>query len=217
MIHVYLMPGLAASTSIFEKIDLPKERYTVHLLEWFLPEVNDSLASYAQRMVLRIKHDNIVLLGVSFGGVLVQEMAQYIHIRKLIIVSSVKSKRELPRRIKLSRKLKLYKILPTRLFEDIDTLAKFAFGDSIKNRVALYKRYIFMNNRRYLSWSIKEMVCWDQAEVLEGITHIHGTGDKVFPIRYINDCIRIEGGTHIMIITRAKWFNENLPKLIEND
>jgi pimeloyl-ACP methyl ester carboxylesterase len=217
MTHVYLMPGMAANPSIFENIKLPEDSYQIHLLEWFIPEVDESLQDYALRMTTHIKHDNVVLLGVSFGGILVQEMAKHIKVAKLIIVSSVKTKHELPRRMKLSRKLKLYNILPTRLVEDIDTLAKYAFGETIKNRVALYKKYLSMNDRRYLSWAVKEMVCWDQETAPPGIIHIHGSADKVFPLKYIDNCINIEGGTHIMVITRAKWFNKNLIELIEND
>ncbi|WP_405252201.1 alpha/beta fold hydrolase [Dokdonia sp. Asnod3-C12] len=217
MTHVYLMPGMAANPSIFENIKLPEDSYQIHLLEWFIPEVDESLQDYALRMTTHIKHDNVVLLGVSFGGILVQEMAKHIKVAKLIIVSSVKTKHELPRRMKLSRKLKLYNILPTRLVEDIDTLAKYAFGETIKNRVALYKKYLSMNDRRYLSWAVKEMVCWDQETAPSGIIHIHGSADKVFPLKYIDNCINIEGGTHIMVITRAKWFNKNLIELIEND
>lgn len=217
MTHLYLMPGMAANPSIFEHIHLPPDQYSIHLLEWIIPEKQESLSSYARRMAQKVTHDHSVLLGVSFGGVLVQEMAQFLTLRKLIIVSSVKTKYELPRRMKLSRKLKLYKLIPTRLIEDVDTLAKYAFGESIKNRVALYQKYLSMNDKRYLSWAIKEMVCWDQQSPPEGIIHIHGDADPVFPIRYIQDPLVIKGGTHIMVITRAKWFNKNLPELIEND
>ena len=212
-----MMPGMAANPSIFEFIELPKNDYTIHYLEWQLPAARETIQDYAFRMTQFITHDDIVLLGVSFGGVLVQEMAKHIKARKLIIVSSVKSKHELPRRMKLSRKLKLYKILPTRLVEDIDTLAKYAFGKSIKDRVALYQKYLSMSDRHYLSWAVEQMVCWDEEEAPNDIIHIHGDADGVFPIRYIKNAIRIEGGTHIMILTRAKWFNKNLLQLIEND
>lgn len=217
MTHVYLMPGMCANSTIFEFIELPNDLYTIHLLDWLIPEPSESIEDYALKMTKGVKHSDIVLLGVSFGGLVVQEMAKLINVRKLILVSSVKSKYELPRRMKLSRKLKLYRVLPTSLIEDIDTVAKYAFGASIKNRMALYQKYITMNNRRYLRWAIKEMVCWDQQEARKDIIHIHGTGDKVFPAKYIRDFIPIEEGTHIMIITRAKWFSEHLPQLIEND
>lgn len=217
MTHLYLMPGMAANPSIFEHIKLPEDRFTVHLLEWQLPKNKETISDYAKRMTAFITHEDSVLLGVSFGGVLVQEMAKHIPLKKLIIVSSVKSKHELPRRMKLSRKLKLYNILPTRLIEDVDKLAKYAFGETVKDRVALYQRYLSMNDRHYMSWAVKEMVCWDQEAPDADIIHIHGDADRVFPIKYIDNCITLPGGSHIMVITKYKWFNENLPQLIEND
>ncbi len=217
MTHVYLMPGMAANPSIFEHIKLPEDRFTIHLLEWQLPKSKETIFDYAKRMTAFILHEDSVLLGVSFGGLLVQEMAKHVTLKKLIIVSSVKSKHELPRRMKLSRKLKLYNILPTRLIEDVDKLAKYAFGETVKDRVALYQKYLSMNDRHYMSWAVKEMVCWDQDEPDENILHIHGDIDRVFPIKYIDNCISVPGGSHIMVITKHKWFNENLPKLIENN
>jgi hypothetical protein len=38
----------------------------------------------------------------------------------------------------------------------------------------------------------------------------------VFPHISKENCIIVKGGTHIMIINKYKWFNENLPKLILN-
>jgi len=211
------MPGMAASSTIFEHWQLPEDRFVLHKLNWIIPEKDEALTTYAGRMCTLIEHEKIVLVGVSFGGVLVQEMARHIDVQKLIIVSSVKSKKELPRRMKLSRKLKLFKILPFRLVQDMDVLARYAFGKSIKNRVALYQKYLYVNHPSYLRWAVEEMVCWDQEYPQKGITHIHGDADRVFPAKYIKDYIHIAGGIHIMAVTKYKWFNENLPKLIEND
>ena len=99
------MPGLAASATIFERIVLPEDVFEIHLLEWEIPLANESLAKYAQRIVKKITHENPVLIGVSFGGILVQEMAKYIEARKVIIISSVKSNLEFPRRLKASSRV----------------------------------------------------------------------------------------------------------------
>ena len=213
--HVYLMPGMAASPTIFEYIKLPQDKYQIHWLEWQLPEKNESLQDYAKRMCTFVKHENAVLLGVSFGGILVQEMSKFIKLKKLFVVSSVKSHYELPRRFKLLKVTKAYKILPTQLVGNIDFLAKYAFGETIKKRVDLYKKYLSVNDKTYLDWSIKQVVCWDQEEPHPDAIYINGDKDMVFPYSATGDCIVIEGGTHVMIINTFKWFNENLPKLIE--
>ena len=214
IIHVYLMPGMAANPSIFENIKLPKNQFKIHWLEWVIPHKNESLSEYAKRMTLMVEHEHVVLLGVSFGGVLVQEMSKYISLRKLIIVSSIKTKYEMPKRMKVVRLTKAYKVLPTSLISNIDMLAKYAFGDGVKKRVALYKRYLSVNDKRYLDWAITQMVCWNQEEPIAGCVHIHGDNDMVFPYKNINDCITVKGGTHIMIINKFRWFNKNLPQII---
>ena len=216
MIHVYLMPGMAANPSIFEHIKLPKEKFTLHPLSWKIPEPTESLSDYAKRMLKEVIEKNPVLLGVSFGGVIVQEMAKQIEFKKLIIVSSVKSKSELPKRMRFCAALGLYRLAPVSLARFIDTLANKAVGDRLKHKVALYQKYLSITDPVYLSWALEQMLCWDQVKYDEELVHIHGTSDPVFTYRYIDNCIPIPGGTHAMIITKCKWFNKNLPKLIEN-
>lgn len=214
IIHVYLMPGMAANPSIFEYIDLPKEQFEIHWLEWVIPLNKESLSDYAKRMALNVVHENSVLIGVSFGGILVQEMSAFLKLKKLIIISSIKNRNELPRRMKFARKTKAYKLTPTHLAKRVDTLAKYSLGKSVTKRIELYKKYLSVNDKRYLDWAIKQVVCWDRNDTDTNVIHIHGDEDGVFPIKNIKDCITIKGGTHVMIINKYKWFNKHLPELI---
>ncbi len=211
------MPGLAAGPSIFENIKLPEEQFEMYFLEWFLPIENESIESYALRMTQKITHDNPVLIGVSFGGVLVQEMAKIIKTDKVIIISSVKTNKEFPSRFKIARNTKAYKLIPTQLLADIEKLVKYAFGDNIvAKRLKLYEKYLSVRDKHYLDWAIETILCWNQKEINEAVIHIHGDADEVFPIKHIRKCIVVKGGTHIMILNKFKWMNENLPKLILN-
>jgi len=214
--HVYMMPGMAANPTIFEYLHLPKEKYKIHWLEWQIPDKNETLQDYAKRMCNFIDYHDVVLLGVSFGGILVQEMSKYVSVKRLIVVSSVKSHHELPKRFKFLKYTKAYKVLPTQLVSNINLLAKYAFGETIKKRVDLYKKYLSVSNKAYLDWAIKQVVCWEQEKAHPKAIYIHGDKDLVFPHSCTGNCIIIKGGTHIMIITKHKWFNENLPKLIED-
>jgi alpha/beta superfamily hydrolase len=189
----------------------------MYFLEWFLPIENESIESYALRMTQKITHDNPVLIGVSFGGVLVQEMAKIIQTDKVIIISSVKTNKEFPSRFKIARNTKAYKLIPTQLLADIEKLVKYAFGDNIvAKRLKLYEKYLSVRDKHYLDWAIETILCWNQKEINEAVIHIHGDEDEVFPIKHIRKCIVVKGGTHIMILNKFKWMNENLPKLILN-
>lgn len=212
-IAVYCMPGMAASPKIFEYIHLPKP-YKLHLLSWILPMKEESLSAYAKRMSERVTAVDSVLIGVSFGGVLVQEMAKHIQVRKVIIVSSIKSRNELPLPIKMARTTNAHKLLPTQWINNLDALALFAFGKGIQKRLKLYQKYLSERNPDYLDWSIDTLVHWDQEEADASVIHIHGKKDTVFPMKYLSKpFIAIEGG-HAAIITSAQWFNSELPKLL---
>lgn len=213
MTHVYFMPGMAANSIIFEYIKLPEDQYKMHYLEWIIPEKKESLEGYVKRLIIGVKHDNPILVGVSFGGVIVQEMAKLIKVKKVVLISSVKTKYELPRRMILAKYTGLHHLIPTSLVYKLDVIAKYAYGDSVVKRLDLYQKYLSVRDKYYLDWAIDKIIKWDQQHTLPNTVHIHGDKDKIFPFVYIKDCVVVKGGTHIMIINKYKWFNENLPKL----
>ena len=209
------MPGLGASPSIFERIQLPSAVFEMHFLEWLLPKNEETLEDYALRMAKNVKHDNAILVGVSFGGILVQEMKAFLNTSKVIIISSIKSNEELPRKMKIAKITKAYKLIPTKLLKNIEVFAKFSFGSSIvKQRLKLYERFLSVRDKSYLDWGIENIINWKRTEVDTKIIHIHGDEDEVFPIKYIKNAIIVKGGTHIMILTKYRWLNDNLPKII---
>ena len=165
-------------------------------------------------MTKKIVHENPVLIGVSFGGILVQEMASFITVRKVIIISSVKSNLEFPKRMLLAKKTKAYKLIPVSLVQNIESLAKFSFGKKVNERLKLYEKFLSVREKRYLDWAIEQVILWDRIDADPDVIHIHGDLDDVFPIKYIKDCIVVKGGTHVMILNKYRWLNANLPQII---
>lgn len=209
-----MMPGLAASSSIFERIILPDDIFETVLLEWEIPFDKETLPDYAKRIAIKIQHQNPVLIGVSFGGILVQEMAKCIETRKVIIISSVKTNLEFPRRMKVAKTTKAYKLIPTNLLANVESLTKFSFGFKIDQRLKLYEKFLRVRDKRYLDWAVEQVILWERTVADEKVIHIHGDEDDVFPIKNIKNCIVVKGGTHIMILAKYKWLNENLPRII---
>ena len=211
-----MMPGLAASSMVFENIKLDDKKYSLHRIDWIQPKKNESIKTYCVRLSKKIKHKNPVLLGVSFGGIIAQELDKIIKVKKLIIVSSVKSHKEYPILYKIARDYQLNNALPFGMF---DNFIKFSLKLNINKlykRIDLAERYLTERNEIYLEWAVWSLLNWKQEKYRPDLIHIHGDKDKVFPIENISKCIKIKGGRHEMIILKAKWFNENLPSLIES-
>jgi len=213
-IPLYFVPGLAANKKIFEYLSLPEEKFEVHFIEWILPlSIDESIESYAKRMCERITHQNPILIGVSFGGVMVQEMSKIIDANKVIIISSIKSKHELPTRLKLAQKTKAYKLFPTKVVENIENYDALFFTDYLKKRNELYKMYLSVRDASYLQWAIHNVLNWQQEKPLENTIHIHGNKDEIFPVKYIKNYTEINNGTHVMILDKAKTISKILEEM----
>nr|BFF35185.1 alpha/beta hydrolase [Tenacibaculum mesophilum] len=211
--HLYFVPGLAANTKIFEHISLPEEHFELHFLDWMLPtSIDESIEEYAQRLCAKIQHKNPILIGVSFGGIIVQEMSKIIDCKKIIIISSVKNNKEFPKRFKLVQVTKAYKLFPSKVISNIESYERYFFNDYLKKRAELYKIYLSIRDKKYLQWAIYNVLHWEQEKSIPGIIHIHGKKDEVFPIKYIKNAIEVENGTHVMILTKSKTISEILKK-----
>lgn len=213
-IHIYFMPGMGASSSIFEKIVLPLDQFELHFLEWLSPLTNESLEAYTTRIQAEIKHDNPILIGVSFGGIIVQELTKRISTRKTIIISSVRSHTEFPNRMKWARKLALYKLFPTHWLDQIENILKKHSNEKIKKHLELFDIHMSMRDPDYLDWAFKSILHWEEPHPNPNVIHIHGDKDEIFPIQYITNSIVVKGGTHAMILIRYRWFNEHLPTIL---
>jgi hypothetical protein len=116
--------------------------------------------------------------------------------------------------MKVAKTTKAYKLIPTNLISNIESLSKFSFGEKINQRLKLYEKFLRVRDKRYLDWAVEQVILWGRTVADKNVIHIHGDEDDVFPIKNIQDCIIIKGGTHVMILTKYKWLNENLPKII---
>lgn len=214
---VYFFPGLGASTKIFEYIQLPEEHYEIILLEWKIPITEkEPLKDYVKKIIKEITHETPILVGVSFGGIIVQEISKQIATKKVVIISSIKSHLELPTRLKVIRDTKAYKLFPAKLTENIEEYEAFFIGDYLKKRADLYKMYFSVRSTKYMKWAIYNVLHWQQEKADKNLVHIHGTEDNVFPIKHVENCIKIEGGDHAMILTKAKSISRILVDQLNN-
>jgi pimeloyl-ACP methyl ester carboxylesterase len=203
--HLYFVPGMAANSQIYEHIELDSTLFETHFLEWKIPiSQEETMPEYAQRMCDEITHENPVLIGVSFGGLMVQEMSKIIPTKKVIIISSIKSNQELSKRFKVVAATKVYKLFPAKFLENIDSYIDYFLGDYQKHKIEAYKKFLSVRNADYLHWAIFNALHWQQTEEIKDIIHIHGTKDGVFPIKHIHNCIEVKNGTHAMILIKAK-------------
>ncbi len=212
MEHLYCISGFGADERVFANLDF--SNYNVHFIPWLIPDRKESIAAYAQRMSQSIKHENPVLLGLSFGGMMCIEIAKIIKTKKVILISSVKSFREMPRWMWLTGKSHLHKMLPLRSFRLFEPIQNYNLGITNKTELDLVKEYRKNIGQQYTDWAANEIVNWKNDWQPKNLVHIHGTNDHMFPIKKIKADYIIQGGGHFMVMNKAAKINEVLKDIL---
>lgn len=216
MKNIYFMPGMAANCEIFKNIKLDTSKYNLHFLEWLEPHSSESLYHYCKRIAKQITANKPILIGVSFGGIIVQEVAKIIKTEKVIIISSIKDPSEFPPRILWAKKWKLYRFFPTSYINSIENITKkIVSSKKIQHRIDMYQKYLSVRSTNYLDWAFKNVILWENKNPLENVFHLHGTKDHIFPSKRIKNADFLENGTHIMILINAGWINKKLSEILE--
>jgi len=206
---------MGANKKVFERIKL--DDYKLNFIEWLIPLKGEKIESYAKRMSVNIDTSKpVILIGMSFGGIIVQEISRLITVEKTVIISTVKNKNELPILYKLSSTLSLHKLIPSVFFHNTKILSKLLFGKNGKSLIKTMERYFTMRDIRYSRWGIDVVVNWKYDEYPKNLLHIHGTKDSVFPAKHIRNATFIVGGTHLMIFNKANEVNKHILNFIDN-
>jgi pimeloyl-ACP methyl ester carboxylesterase len=211
--NIYCISGLGADEKIFAHVKL--EGYTLIHISWLTPEKNEELSSYAARMSALIKEDNPLLLGVSFGGMICLEIAKQRPVRKLILISSVKGRNEIPLWMRVAGKLKLNKFVPLRSNRLTEPLQNRNLGVEMEEERKLARYYRKNINRKYLVWAINVILNWQSSECKVPVYHIHGERDRIFPIKNIKADFVVPAGGHLMIMNRSVFINKELNRVLK--
>ncbi len=210
---VYFISGLAADRRVFKHIVLPECFEMVHL-DWISPVKNESLESYSSRLSEKIvPGEPFALLGLSMGGMIASEIAkQFNENEKIkpsitILISSIPGNNYLPVHFKLARFFKIYKLMPAGLLKSASILKRFFTTDSSADK-AILTQVIKDSDPNFIRWAIPAILHWKNQTLPRPLLHIHGTKDKILPIRYTKPTHVIKDGSHVMIMSRAGELNK---------
>ena len=195
---VYLIPGVGANDMVFKNIELPG--YEIVHIKWPKHKKNESLQSYVKKLVPQIKTDTQpILMGLSFGGIVAMELAKLVNPYKTVLISSIKTHHERPLKLMFLNSLKFHRLLPGKLDPQDWELVELMIKDA---------------NIEFNEWAVDQVIHWHNDEVPDNVVHIHGTSDRIFPSFYVKKAIWIKGGSHFMVVNRAKEISKIIMKEI---
>ena len=200
--RIYCISGLGANEKVFSQLQLPG--YELVFLQWIMPEQNETIGSYAQRMATFIADKRPVIAGVSFGGMIAVEISKWMEVEKLILISSVTTREDLPWWMRMAGILRLHKLIRPRPHPILYPIENYFLGAASKPEQKIANQFRQTVNDRFLQWSIHEIVTWRNVTKPPNCIQIHGTADKLFPVRKSKVNYLIANGGHFMVYNRAK-------------
>jgi pimeloyl-ACP methyl ester carboxylesterase len=205
---VYLLPGQAADGRSFQFLELDPA-YEIEVLEHLTPERGERMPSYARRIAADIDTTRpFSLVGVSLGGMTAVEMSKFLNPTQIILIASLKGQQEMAPRYKFLRAVPLYRIFSGSFYLWAVNIVRPWFEHDSDGVDDISRAMLKDMDPHYFKRAIHCIVTWKNEEVPENLLHIHGDQDNTLPYQYIGEAICLEGGTHMMVMTRAAEISE---------
>lgn len=198
---IYLVPGLGADYRVFKSLNL--REFETQILVWEHPEKREPIEGYTKRMCAQMKEEPTVIIGLSFGGVIGAEMKKYFPRAKLILISSIASRNELPWWARMGGTLRMNKLFSGGFLKHRNPVVRAIFGVERGHDTELFNAILKDSDPDFLYWAFNAILNW-KGNGLHRLHHIHGEKDRLLPIRFTTADISVKGGGHFMIVTHGK-------------
>ncbi len=214
--HVVLfLPGLGADHRIFQRLQLRNSKSI--FLDYIPAQANESLNHYAIRLCEYYgvtKHKNLTLVGVSFGGIIAQEIASKIPVQNLVLVSSFKRISELPLTLRLLSRLGLESLLPAAMINRPTPFLDWLFTISAPEDRILFHQIVRDTDVEFFRWALRRVSNWKPPQYSNTPHHLHGDRDRLISHTGIKNYERVQAGGHLMVLTHAPLISEKLNQIL---
>lgn len=209
---IYLVPGQGADTRLFDSLKIDPA-FTIRHIKYSTPPKNTSMKAFAHQLSTQIDTTTpFILIGVSLGGMLSTEMADFLKPEKIILISSAKKNTELPKRYTFQQKIPLYKILPPKAIKAGAKIMQPIVEPDRNQQKSTFKSMLDRKDPKFLKRTIHMIINWERTSHRSDIIHIHGSNDKTIPAKNVNYDYLVKDGSHMMVLTR----NQEVSKIINS-
>ena len=203
MQKIYAFSGLGADKRAFSKLDF--SGFEVVYIDWIEPRTSEGFESYVYRLAehYQVPKQGAYVIGVSFGGICIAELAKFYDFKKIVLISSAKTKSELPKLYKLSKLIPFHKWIPEKQGNRVTFIHYWLFGAQTMEEKEILAEIIQDTDVHFLKWAMDKIVHWENTTGPKNCLHIHGNADRIIPIRNVDYSIKIERGGHLMVWNKA--------------
>lgn len=207
---IYAIPGLGTTEKLYDNTRI--KNVEIIVLEWPIPEKNDTMQTYARKFLPQINTEKpFCLLGVSFGGMLCTELSNMISPQKAFLISTSKYRKELPWFIRLMKHLPLHKLMSEKYHRKLAYHGRWIVGFG-KAYIPEFLGMVNSMNENYFKHCINIIAGWNGKQEPKNSIHIHGDADRLLWYKNVKSDYTISSGGHAMIIFQAEEINKIIEK-----
>lgn len=210
--RIYCLSGLGADERIYAKLKI-RGAELVHV-PWPEYDEHDELPCYAQKVSALIKEDDPVIMGVSLGGMIGVEISKMRPVKKLILISSAKTRSEMPPDGNFFNWLMKSRIVPAFAYKMPSDMMMERFGAECDEDEYLLRAILKDSDGKFMKWAMRAVMLWRNEDCPAAVVHIHGRQDKMIPPDRVHAGYWIEDGGHMMVYNRAKEISHIIEKEI---
>ncbi len=177
---------------------------------WLAPRKDESLARYAQRWARQLKlKPGCVLAGVSFGGMVVLEMAQWVSPKAVLLIGSCRSPASIPFHLKWAGSLPAWPCFSKRPCRVFPITGGYFLGAKTSSQRGLLIQMFLETPSNFAKWTVEAIFGWEGC-VPTGtrVYHIHGEKDHLIPLKGVKPDRVVRGGGHLINLTHPGEVNK---------
>lgn len=91
------------------------------------------------------------------------------------------------------------------------------FGTGSTFEQQLLKQILNDTDAIFLKWAMDKVVHWTNQTHTKNIFHIHGTSDRILPLRFVNCDTTINKGGHLMTLNKAEALNKIIRQQLDGE
>ncbi len=202
-----LLPGMKPGRDIFR--NLTPLLHDSAIVDWIAPGDAASISDYARKLADELDLDHPCdVLGVSFGGIVAQELAPLIGAEHCFVVSSICSPQELTSMNRFFGRLPA--TASDRLMQTAGQIAQRWPGKRFAATVRA-RRFAGEDGPWY-RWASAAALKWNPRPIPESVSvvRIHGDQDNTFPLGHRLADHVIEDANHLLAVSHAERLAEIL-------
>ncbi len=201
---IYCFSGLGADERVFGFLKLNLS-YELIPVRWIKPIEGEVLEEYSKRIFKNIQTTkSFGILGISFGGVVAQEVSKLVKPKFTLLISSINSPIQIPFLLKVTPSFVL-RIVPASLLKPPSWIANYMF--SAKNKKVLQK-ILLDTDPHFVKWALIAFKNWKPKGINLNCFFISGLKDRIF--KPTNEGVKIQNGGHFMVVDLANEVSEEI-------